>query len=77
MQEGFEPPRPDLEDFLGEAPPPVLSGAYRLVLLLFATLVGLASVLKVDVIVAAGGRLAADAPTVVLQPMQLSVGCGR
>lgn len=73
LGEGFSPPQPDLEDFLAEAAPSALCNTHRIAVLLFITMVALAAVLKVDIIVAGTGRLAADSPTIVLQPMQLSV----
>ncbi len=73
LQEGFDPPQPDLEDFLAQAPPAALSNTTRIAGVLFLTMVALAVVLRVDIIVSATGRLAADTPTIVLQPMQLSV----
>ena len=73
LQEGFEPPAPDLEDFLAQTPASALRNTYRIAVLLFLTMIGLASVLKVDIIVAGTGRLAADSPMIVVQPMQLSV----
>ena len=73
LQEGFEPPTPDLEDFLAQAPASALRNTYRIAVLLFLTMAALASVLKVDIIVAGTGRLAADSPMIVVQPMQLSV----
>ena len=73
LEEGFDPPAPDLEDFLAQAPPSALRNTHRIAIGLFLSMVALASVLKVDIIVAGSGRLAADAPTIVLQPMQLSV----
>ena len=73
LQEGFEPPTPDLEDFLAQAPAAALRNTYRIAVLLFLSMVALACVLKVDIIVAGSGRLAADSPMIVVQPMQLSV----
>ncbi len=61
-----------LEDFLAEAPPSALRNTHYGAVALAALLIGLASVLKIDIVVSGSGRLAADAPTIVLQPMQLS-----
>ena len=41
--------------------------------LMFLSLIVIASLVKVDVVVTGSGRLVADAPTVVVQPMQLSI----
>ena len=73
LQDGFKPPTPDLEDFLAQAPPPFLCNTHRIAVGLFMAMIGLASVLRVDIVVSGTGRLAADAPTIVLQPMQISV----
>lgn len=73
LKEGFAPPQPDLEDFLGQATPSLLCNTHRFAVALFLALIVLASVLHVDIIVAGTGRLSMDSPTIVLQPMQLSV----
>ena len=73
LQDGFTPLVPDLEDFLAQAPSPALCNTHRIGLALFVAMVGLATVLRVDIVVSGSGRLSADAPTIVLQPMQLSV----
>jgi len=62
-----------LDDFLTEAPPRGLRNVHHGAVALAAVLIGLASVLRVDIVVSGTGRLAADAPTIVLQPMQLSL----
>jgi hemolysin D len=67
-----EPP-PDLEDILSERPPWLLRGPHYVIAALFVLVLLLASVLKVDVIVAARGKLAPDGPPVVLQPLERGV----
>ena len=62
-----------LDDFLTESPPRLLRNAHHGAVALAAALIGLSSVLRVDIVVSGTGRLAADAPTIVLQPMQLSL----
>jgi HlyD family secretion protein len=69
----FVPHQPDLDDTLGEAPPRLLRNTHYAVVLLFALLVLIASLVKVDMIVAAPGRLVADSPTIVVQPLQISI----
>lgn len=64
---------PTLDDFLAEPPPRALRNTHYGAVALAALLIGLASVLKIDIVVSGSGRLAADAPTIVLQPMQLSL----
>ena len=73
MRTVFAPPAPDLDDFLDQAAPPALCRTHRIAVALFLAMGGLASVLHVDVVVTGSGRLSADAPTIVSQPMQLSV----
>ena len=62
-----------LDEFLTEPPPRALRNTHYGAVALVAVLVGMASVLKIDIVVSGTGRLAADAPTIVLQPMQLSL----
>lgn len=62
-----------LEAVIAEPPPPLLRGVHWLVAALFAALVGVAAVAQVDVVVAGAGRLAPDAPPIVLQPMERAV----
>lgn len=58
---------------LAEPPPPLLGGLYWLVALLFVALLAVASLAKLDVVVTGSGRLAPDAPPIVLQPMERAV----
>jgi HlyD family secretion protein len=62
-----------LEALIAEPPPPILRGLHWLVAALFAGLVGLAALARVDVVVTGQGRLAPDAPPIVLQPMDRAV----
>ncbi|WP_052401930.1 HlyD family type I secretion periplasmic adaptor subunit [Muricoccus aerilatus] len=73
LQQGFAPPQPDLEDYLARPAPSLLCNTHRIAVALFLTMILLASIIHVDVIVAGTGRLSMDSPTIVLQPMQLSV----
>jgi HlyD family secretion protein len=82
---GPRPPRPPrlapeaapfqdpLEALLEEPPPRLLRGLHWLVGALFIALVAGAAVAEVEVVVAAPGRLAPDAPPIVLQPMERAV----
>jgi hemolysin D len=63
---------PTLDDFLAAPPPRTLRNTHYGAVALATLLIGMASVLKIDIVVSGTGRLAADAPTIVLQPMQLS-----
>ena len=62
-----------LEALIAEPPPRLLRGLHWLVAALFVGLVGIAAVARLDVVVTAPGRLAADAPPIVLQPMERAV----
>ncbi len=62
-----------LEAVMAEPPPALLRGVHWLVAALFAGLIGLAAIAQVDVVVTGAGRLAPDAPPIVLQPMERAV----
>jgi HlyD family secretion protein len=62
-----------LEALIAEPPPRLLRGLHWLVAALFVGLVGLAAIARVDVVVTGQGRLAPDAPPIVLQPMDRAV----
>lgn len=62
-----------LEALIAEPPPRLLRGLHWLVAALFAGLVALAAIAEVDVVVTGPGRLASDAPPIVLQPMERAV----
>ena len=62
----------ELDEFLAEPPPRTLRNTHYGAVALATLLIGMASVLKIDIVVSGTGRLSADAPTIVLQPMQLS-----
>jgi HlyD family secretion protein len=68
-----EPPEPDLDDILFEQPPRLMRGPHYVIVAMFLSLLLLAAVLNVDVIVVATGRLVADGPPIVVQPLELSV----
>jgi hemolysin D len=72
-RQDFAPAQPDLDDTLAETPPRFLRNTHYAVVALFLSLILIASIVKVDMIVAAPGRLAADAPTIVVQPLQISI----
>ncbi len=63
----------DLEQLIGEPPPPMLGQVQYLIALLFALLVLGAALVEVDVVVTGSGRIATDTPPVVLQPMERAV----
>lgn len=62
-----------LEALIAEPPPRILRGLHWLVALLFVGLLALAAIAPVDVVVAGSGRLAPDAPPIVLQPLERAV----
>lgn len=63
----------ELEALLEEPPPPLLRGVHWLVAALFAALLAGAALARVEVVVTGPGRLAPDAPPIVLQPMERAV----
>ncbi|SFK84436.1 HlyD family type I secretion periplasmic adaptor subunit [Methylorubrum salsuginis] len=63
----------DLDALFAERPPGAMRGTLYGVVGLVAALTLAASLVKVDIIVSSSGRLLADAPNVVLQPLQLSI----
>lgn len=73
MKDSWAGAQPDLEDILSERPPRTVRNTHFMVATLFVGLVTIASLVKVDIIVTGTGRLSADAPTIVVQPMQLSI----
>jgi len=62
-----------LEALIAEPPPPLLRGVHWLVAGLFVALVALAAIAQVDLVVTGPGRLAPDAPPIVLQPIERAV----
>jgi len=66
-RQDFLPPQPELEDVLSEPPPNLLRGVHYVVAALLVSLLVIASLVKVDMIIAASGRLVADSPTIVVQ----------
>lgn len=63
----------ELEALIEEPPPRLLGGVHWVVAAMFAALVGIAAFAKVDMVVAGTGRLAPDAPPIVLQPIERAV----
>lgn len=62
-----------LDALIAEPPPRLLRGLHWLVAALFLGLLAFAALVRVDVVVTGPGRLAADAPPIVLQPMERAV----
>ncbi|MBR0672497.1 HlyD family type I secretion periplasmic adaptor subunit [Neoroseomonas soli] len=62
-----------LEALIAEPPPPFLRGLHWVVAALFVALIAMAAFAQVDVVVTGAGRLAPDAPPIVLQPMERAV----
>lgn len=65
--------QPDLQDILLDEPPALVRHTNLVILAIVLTMGVLASVFEVDMVVTAPGRLMADAPPLVVQPMQLSI----
>ena len=70
---GLNGMQPTLDDILTEAPPPFLRSTHYLLAVLFLSLIVVASVVKVDMIVSAAGRLTTDAPLIAVQLLPSSV----
>lgn len=66
-------PEPDLQDILLERPPRLFRGPHYIVACLFVLVFVLAGVLRVDVVVAARGKLVPDGPPIVMQPLDRGV----
>ncbi|WP_232628394.1 HlyD family type I secretion periplasmic adaptor subunit [Methylobacterium sp. Leaf118] len=66
-------PPPDLDEVFADRPPGAMRLTLYVVVALVAVLTLAATLVKVDIIVSASGRLLADAPNIVLQPLQLSI----
>lgn len=73
MRDSWAQPRADIEDILAERPSRALSRLHRAVALLFAALLATAALVQVDIVVTGTGRLVADTPVMVVQPVTLSV----
>ena len=65
--------QPTLDDILTEVPPRFVRGTHYLLAALLLSLIIVASLVKVDIIIAAGGRLTTDAPQIAVQPLELSI----
>jgi hemolysin D len=64
---------PTLDDILTEPPPRHLRSTHYILAVLLLSLIIAASLLKIDIIVPASGRLATDAPLIAVQPLELSI----
>jgi membrane fusion protein, hemolysin D len=64
---------PTLDDILTEPPPRHLRSTHYLLAVLLLSLLIAASLLKIDIIVPASGRLTTDAPLIAVQPLELSI----
>jgi hemolysin D len=64
---------PTLDDILTEPPPRFLRSTHYLLAALLLSLVIVASLVKVDMVIAAGGRLTTEAPLIAVQPLELSI----
>jgi hemolysin D len=70
---GPEGLQPTLEDILTEVPPRFVRSTHYLLAALLLSVIVVASLVKVDIIIAAGGRLTTDAPLIAVQPLELSI----
>lgn len=67
------PQKPDLDEIFAERPPRFVRDTHYGVAAIILVLIVVSSVVQIDIIVSASGRLAADSPLIVLQPMQLAI----
>ena len=65
--------QPTLDDIMTEAPPQLLRGTHYLLAALLLSLIIVASLIKIDIIITARGRLTTDAPLIAVQPLELSI----
>ncbi|MCW6511352.1 HlyD family type I secretion periplasmic adaptor subunit [Lichenifustis flavocetrariae] len=72
-KEHLAPPLRDLDEIFAQSPPAFVRYTPYLIMGAMAAIITVASLVKIDIIVTAGGKLMADAPTIVLQPLQLAV----
>jgi len=63
----------DLESIIAQPPPPLLGAPHHFIALLFVLLVIVSALADVDVVVVGRGRIATDAPPIVLQPLERSI----
>ena len=66
------PPLRDLDEIFEEAPPAFVRFTPYVIIAVLLAAITVAALVKIDIIVTAGGKLAADAPPVVLQPLQMA-----
>jgi hemolysin D len=71
--QAFQDDIDDVESMVDEPPPRWMRGAIPLVASLLLVMIVIASISHVETVVRAGGHLAADRPTIVLQPMERSI----
>lgn len=71
--DAFAAARPELDEIFAEQPPRFVRHTHYVLAAVVLTLLVIASVVQIDIVVSAPGKLVADAPTIVLQPMQLSI----
>ena len=69
----FAPLQPSLDDIMAEKPPSWLGNAHHTVAGLFAAMILVSSIVRVDMIVSATGRLTTEAPTIVVQPLHAAI----
>ena len=69
----FAPLQPTLDDIMAEKPPTWLGNAHYTVAGLFGAMLLVSSLVRVDMIVSATGRLTTESPTIVVQPIHTAI----
>ncbi|MDB5650850.1 MAG: hypothetical protein JWL62_2370 [Hyphomicrobiales bacterium] len=64
---------PDLQDILLDEPPSLVRNTNLVIVAIVLSMATLTSIVEVDVVVTAPGRLSAEAPPMVMQAMQISI----
>lgn len=65
--------QPDLDEIIEAAPPHAMRSVHYFIVSLFAALVLIASLVKVEIVVSGAGHLTTEVPPVVLQPMERAI----
>lgn len=63
----------DLDEIIEEPPPPAMRGIYYFMVALLLLLLLITSLFEVEMIITGAGQISADAPPVVLQPMERAI----
>lgn len=62
-----------VDEIMEERPPPYMRSTYYIAVLMFLTMLLVASIVKVDIVVVGTGRLMTETPPIMLQPMDRAI----